>query len=231
MKNKINYEEEIGKRYERLIVKEIIREKGKKAIAVCECDCGGIKRTQLTNLRAGKTMSCGCLSNEERHKLGRGATHNMSNSKIYHIFQNMIARCYNPNHISYKNYGKRGIKVCKKWLDKEKGFENFYKWSIANGYKEEYYKSGYSKLSIDRINNNKGYSPSNCRWVYAKVQNYNKRTSFFNLEEIELIESKGFQGEAIKQRMKKYNFTLEEAISIPLHTKDLRKYLKEHPVK
>lgn len=228
MKRKINYEEELGKKYGRLIIKEIIREKGKKAIAVCKCDCGGEKKTQLTNLRAGRTMSCGCLNNEIRHKNGRGITHNKSNTKIYHVWQNIKARCYNPEHISYKNYGGRGITVCKEWLD---DFMNFYNWSIQNGYKEEFYKSGYSKLSIDRLDNNKGYFPENCRWVYIKIQSYNKRTNFFTLEEIELIESKGFQGETIKQRMKKYNFALEEALSIPLHTKDLQKYLKEHPVK
>lgn len=222
MRKEINYEEELGKRYSRLVIKEIIREKGKKAIAVCKCDCGGEKRTQLTNLRAGKTKSCGCLSNEERHKLGKGTTHNMSKEKIYHIYQNMKARCYNPNHTSYKNYGGRGITMCKEWLD---DFMNFYNWSIENGYKEEFYESGHSKLSIDRIDNDKGYSPENCRWVYIKIQNYNKRTNFFTLEEIELIESKGFQGETIKQRMKKYGFTLDEALSIPLHTKDLRGYL------
>lgn len=225
MREPINLKEQIGKRYGRLVIKRVEKEKGKKTIAFCVCDCGLEKTTQLSNLMNGRVVSCGCLNKEKRHEKGKGSTHNMSNSKIYHIWQNIKSRCYNPKHTSYKNYGGRGIKVCNEWLDKKKGFNNFYNWSIENGYKEEFYKSGHSKLSIDRKNSNDGYSPDNCRWVYIKTQNYNKRTNFFTLEEINLIESKGFQGETIKQRMKNHNLSLEVALSIPLHTKNIEKYL------
>lgn len=87
-------------------------------------------------------------------------------TRLIKIYNGMKARCYNIKSISYKYYGKRGIKICKRWLDKEKGFERFYKWSINNGYKDG--------LTIDRINNKKNYTPQNCRWVDMITQNNNR---------------------------------------------------------
>ena len=217
MKKLIDYENEIGKKYGRLTIKEIIREKRKKAIAVCICECGKERRTQFTNLKIGKTKSCGCLSNENRHRTDNKGTHHLSNKQIYHVYTAMKMRCYYKNSSSYINYGGRGITVCEEWLGKE-GFLNFYNWSMKNGYKEEYSASGRNLYSIDRIDNNKGYSPDNCRWVLRKIQDYNKRTNFFTLEEIERIEKLGFTGSTIKQRMLKYGYSLEEALEIPLHT-------------
>lgn len=80
----------------------------------------------------------------------------------------MKGRCYTKTDRAYKDYGGRGITICDEWLG-EKGFENFYKWSMANGYTDD--------LSIDRIDNNKGYSPDNCRWADEKTQCRNRRTN------------------------------------------------------
>lgn len=93
--------------------------------------------------------------------------HGMWGQSIYNRWKHIKQRCYNPNDIGYKYYGGRGIKVCNEWLDKEKGFANFYNWSMQNGYRED--------LSIDRINNDGNYEPNNCRWTTRKVQNNNTR--------------------------------------------------------
>lgn len=92
----------------------------------------------------------------------------IENKDIYRRYQYMKRRCYNSKNISYKNYGGRGIKVSDEWLGKD-GFKNFLKWAINNGYKKE--------LQLDRINNNKDYSPENCRWVDRKTNMNNRRNS------------------------------------------------------
>lgn len=94
-----------------------------------------------------------------------------SNSNLYRRWIDMKGRCYNPNQKNYKHYGGRGIKVCEEWLGKN-GYKNFEKWALKNGYKKE--------LSLDKIDNNKNYSPDNCRWATQRLQNINKRPTIPN---------------------------------------------------
>lgn len=88
-----------------------------------------------------------------------------SKTKIYGVWRSMFQRCTNPNHIYYENYGGRGIDVCEEW----KNSDTFITWAKSNGYKEN--------LTIDRINNDLGYSPSNCHWATKKQQENNKRNN------------------------------------------------------
>ena len=135
---------------------------------LCQCDCGNITIVASKHLKTGETKSCGCLKKDSyKYK------HRLSKTRIYRIYRNMKRRCYCIKEKDYKHYGGRGIKVYAEWLDKENGFMNFYNWSMQNGYRDD--------LSIDRINVNGNYEPSNCRWATAKQQANNKRNNHFIL--------------------------------------------------
>lgn len=100
--------------------------------------------------------------------------HGLSKTRLYKIYTGMIQRCYNKKNPKYSFYGERGIDICNEWLNKENGFINFYTWSINNGYNDT--------LCIDRINNEKGYYPNNCRWVSMKEQCNNRRERYYDLK-------------------------------------------------
>ena len=124
---------------------------------VCQCDCGKTKEINGCSLRRGLTQSCGCLHVEMLKARG---THHKSKTKIYRLWSMMLDRCNNPKNKYYPRYGKRGIKVCKRW----ETFDNFYAdmGERPNG------------KSLDRIDNDQGYTPDNCRWASRREQNLNK---------------------------------------------------------
>lgn len=127
---------------------------------ICTCDCGKTVSVRADHLKDGHVRSCGCLSSESSK--ARMETHGMSKMKIYKVWTGMKQRCFNPKASEYERYGGRGIAVCDEWKD---DFQNFYEWAIKSGYSEG--------LSIDRINNNKGYSPDNCQWATNYQQSRN----------------------------------------------------------
>lgn len=94
--------------------------------------------------------------------------------ELYKVYTNMKTRCYNPKRKDHESYIKKGIKVCDEWLDKKNGFNNFYDWSIQNGFKNDKLENGYNKFMIDRIDSKGDYKPTNCRWADRKLQNNNK---------------------------------------------------------
>lgn len=130
---------------------------------VCRCSCGRETSVLGVHLRSGHTRSCGCLRKETTRSSFK--KHGGYNTRLYRIWKNMKSRCYNKNNPDYRLYGGRGITICKEWLE---DFANFRDWSDHNGYG--------NGLSIDRINNDLSYTPSNCRWASQKDQcNNNSR--------------------------------------------------------
>lgn len=133
---------------------------------LCKCDCGNIKTICGKNLKNGMIQSCGCYRKESFKE--RITKHNKCYSRLYITYNNMIRRCTEKNNRHWNRYGGRGISVCSEWIN---DFESFYNWAINNGYSEE--------LTIDRINNDGNYEPSNCRWVSVKENNNNRSTCRF----------------------------------------------------
>lgn len=152
-----------GQRFGRLIVLEYVGAKKHKRLWRCRCDCGGMKIVATAALNNGNVRSCGCLNKEVTIK--RSTKHGKTGTPLYGTWKSMKSRCYNPNMNCYGRYGARGITVCDDWKN---NFENFYQWSIEHGYREG--------LKIDRINNNEGYNPDNCRWV-THLENCNNRST------------------------------------------------------
>ncbi len=117
------------------------------------CECGIKKVVQVNSLFVGNTKSCGCLQKK----------HGLSYEPIFHVWSEALYRCTKPSNAAYKNYGGRGIIFCDEWYDPK----IFCDWAKANGYQKG--------LTLDRIDNNKGYSPSNCRFTDRNVQSENRR--------------------------------------------------------
>lgn len=133
---------------------------------LCLCSCGNTTIVMGQSLRSGNTRSCGCLVFKNRHR-----KHGMYNSRIYGIWTAMKGRCLNPRDGGYMNYGARGITVCMQWLE----FPPFYDWVVTH-FPDGQVPKG---LTLDRRENDKGYSPENCRWITRKEQNRNHRRNRF----------------------------------------------------
>jgi hypothetical protein len=153
----------IGKRFGRLVVLEKLNTKSHgSTIHKCICDCGNIKNVPLSYLKSEHTRSCGCLSLEAH------TSHGLSRTRLYGIHQSMLKRCFSSNSFAYKDYGGRGITVCDEWKN---DFQTFYNWAVNNGYSDE--------LTIDRIDVNGNYEPSNCRWITKGEQSKNTRKNVY----------------------------------------------------
>lgn len=196
-----------GNKYGRLTaIKRVHKDGFNRVCWLCKCDCGNELIVTSDNLRNGHTKSCGCLKEETSRKLL--TTHGLSETRMYKIYKDMKTRTTNKNCPEYKNYGGRGIKICDEWLS---DFRKFYYWSINNGYKDE--------LTIDRIDVNGNYEPSNCRWTTQKVQQ-NNRTNNHNITYNgethtmkQWAERLGIKYKTLERRINAYHLTIEKAFT------------------
>jgi hypothetical protein len=172
---------------------------------VCQCKCGNQTLTHDSHLQQGKANSCGCLTTENRVKVT--TKHGLCGTKTYQTWNAMLERCRNPKHVGYSNYGGRGIEVCERW----KSFENF----LADMGERPKGKT------IDRINSNGNYEPSNCQWQTNKQQHNNRNNNRnFTIKGVtktltEWCEYYKTNRMLVDSRINKYGWDIVKALTTP----------------
>ena len=188
------------------------RDKNNKRISkwLCKCDCGKLKEVETYNLTSGHTKSCGCSRNI------RNSKHNMTNTRFFSIWNGIKNRCLNKNVKAYPRYGGIGITVCDRWIK----FENF-RDDMYQSYKEHVEKYGEKETTIDRIDNNKGYSKDNCKWSTNREQSLNRRSNKKYLVNGEMLTATGIS--------EKYNMTYSTVIHRICRGWDIDRIINQKP--
>lgn len=184
----------------------------KKATWLCRCDCGVevVRESQsLRSIHRPNAKHCGCRGNEANR------THGMTGTRPYRIWSGMRRRCTDSNDKDFKNYGARGVTVCKRWA---KSFENFWA-DMGGGYADH--------LTLDRKNVNKGYSKANCQWATVREQGNNTR---FNrwletpkgcMTVAQAARTYGLEKGTLSARLTRYGWPLHEALTVKVRRRSL----------
>lgn len=157
-----------GQKFNKLTAIKQVGVKANSVLYLCKCECGGERIVKSWVLKCGRVKDCGCVSQKNRNEIisEKNKTHGDSKTRLYSCWIGIKSRCYRQKDKYYKDYGGRGIKVCNEWIH---NYEQFRDWALKNGYKDN--------LTIDRIDVNDDYKPSNCRWITMTEQTYNKRNT------------------------------------------------------
>jgi hypothetical protein len=207
--NKVNL---TGQKFGMLSVLSEAPKQGGKSYWLCRCDCGGTHTVAVSHLRSGAIGHCGCV---KRARFIRFATkHGHSRLPEFQVWLDMRKRCSNPRDKAYKNYGARGITVCERWAAFENFLEDMGRRPI--------------KTAIDRIDNDKGYSPDNCRWV-SHTDNCNNRRNNIFIEYggqrrtlSEWARHLGINQSTLYDRLRRKNWPVERALSEPSQSRPTR---------
>lgn len=196
-----------GRRFGRLVVTDEKPKQGQRCFLwKCKCDCGNEVMVRTNSLTTGNTSSCGCSRTDSIRR--RCVKHGMTNSPEYNSWQSMLNRCRNENIPAFSNYGGRGIQVCERW----KSFDNFYcdMGPRAKGF------------SLERLNNDEGYSPQNCVWSDRNSQANNMRSNLrftWHGETMTLAQwarNLGINYHTLEGRLRNYGWTIDRAFSEPV---------------
>ena len=197
-----------GRRFCRLLVISRDPSKGgKPPYWLCQCDCGNQKIISGKSLKSGNTRSCGCLMIDFSSKLN--FTHGASHSQEFRVWTDMRNRCNNLNNRRYASYGGRGITVSSEWAD-------FTRFLADMGPRPT------TAHQIDRIDNDGPYSKDNCKWSTVSEQGLNKRNTVFILHQgqkiplVTVARQHGLHPSTLRARIKKYGWSLDKALSVPL---------------
>jgi len=168
------------------------KEQYKSRYGMYLCECGNKFETQIESVNSGNTKSCGCFV--RRSITERSFVHGLSKTRLYRTYYGILTRCYNNKSKDYHRYGERGIRVCDEWRD---DYVSFTTWANANGYKRE--------LSIDRVDNDGNYEPSNCRFVTKADNTRNSSVAILTKKEVIEIKKKINNGWKNHILAKEYN--------------------------
>lgn len=180
-----------------------------RGLWVCKCACGTVRRIAADALVSGKTTQCRNCSNREKAAMRSRLVHGCSGSRLHNIWMLMRRRCGDAQHPDFHRYGGKGISVCCEWND----FSTFQEWALSNNYEES--------LTLDRVDNDMGYSPENCRWASRVSQSRNRKNNIRydwkgrRLMLSEIAESEGISLTMLRQRVQRRSWPLEMAVSLP----------------
>jgi hypothetical protein len=179
----------------------------------CQCDCGSKVEVAAASLKRGISMGCSACRRRDVN-----VTHGGKRTRLYNIWRGMKARCGNPNEPAYPDYGGRGIAICPEW---QADFSAFRSWALSNGYADN--------LTIERSDNDGNYEPSNCQWITLAEQKMNRRNTVrvkWRGETITLVDlaaQVGLSYSLLKQRIRRYGWPVERAVSEPSRASNARR--------
>lgn len=229
MQGRNNDESWIGKKFGKITVIGFERKQGRERgwNWRVRCDCGKEKIVSPSDVKNGKTRSCGCFHDDLCRQRATKFKHNVYEyRRLYGIYNGIKKRCYKETYPRYKDYGGRGIVMCDEWLNPENGFDKFVEWALSHGYKDD--------LTIERTSVDGDYCPENCCWITRKAQAGNKRETRWvdykgeHIQLIALCERLGVSYDTVHDRIYKRGWTVDKAIEEPSQREDsLRRKCKE----